>query len=64
MHEDKKKREGLRELGQAIRTLARRVYLGMTTIELEFLAKDHFIDALTDDEMRCYVTLGKTKTLN
>ena len=36
----------------------------MTAIELEFLAKDHYIDALADEEMRCYVTLGKTKTLD
>ena len=35
-----KEREGSRELGQAIRTLARRVYHGMTAIELEFSTKD------------------------
>ena len=36
----------------------------MTAIELEFLAKDHFIDALADEEMRRYVTLGRTLTLD
>ena len=36
----------------------------MTAIELEFLAKDHFIDALAVEEMRRYVTLGRTKTLD
>ena len=36
----------------------------MTAIELEFLAKDHYIDALADEEMRRYVTLGRTKTLD
>ena len=43
-----KEREGPRELGQEIRTLARRAYHDMTAIELEFLAKDHFNDALPD----------------
>ena len=36
----------------------------MTAIELEFLAKDHFIDVLADEEMRCYVILGRTGTLH
>ena len=31
----------------------------MTAIELEFLAKDYYID-----EMRRYVALGRTKTLD
>ena len=57
-------REGPIELGQAIRTLTRKAYYNMTAIELEFLAKDHFIDALTDEETRRYVTLDKTKTFD
>ena len=36
----------------------------MTARELEFLAKGHYIDALADEEMRPYVTLGRTKTLD
>ena len=36
----------------------------MTAILLEFLAKDHYIDALTDEETRSYVTLGRTNTLD
>ena len=59
-----KEREGLRDLGQAIRTLARRAYHGMTAIELEFLAKDHYIDALADEEMRRYDSLGRTTTID
>ena len=64
VHEDKQKEKGPRELGQAIRTLARRAYHGMTTIELEYMAKDHYIDAFADEEMRRYVTLGRTKILD
>ena len=44
--------------------MARRAYHGTTTIELEFLAKDHYIDALADEEMKRYVTLGRTMTLD
>ena len=36
----------------------------MSAIELEFLAKDHFIDVLTNEEMRRYVILSRTKTLD
>ena len=47
-----------------MRTSTRRAYHGMTAIELEFLAKDHYINVLADEEMRRYVTLGRTKTLD
>ena len=36
----------------------------MIAKELEFLAKDHHIDVLVDEEIRRYVTLGRTKTLD
>ena len=36
----------------------------MTATELKFLTINHYTDALVDEEMRRYVTLGRTKTLN
>ena len=59
-----KKKERPRELGKARRILAKRAYYGMTAIEMKFLAKDHFINALADEEMRRYNTLSRIKTLN
>ena len=44
--------------------MARRAYHGASTILLEFLAKDHYINALADEEMKRYVTLGRTRTLD
>ena len=55
--------EGLRELGQAIRVLTRQAYPQMDEFERDMLAKDHFLDALEDEELCRYVTLGRTNTL-
>ena len=44
--------------------MARIAYRDMTARELEFVAKGHYIDALADEEMRRYVSLSRTKTLD
>ncbi len=56
--------EGLRELGQAIRMLARQAYPNMADSERESMAKDYFLDALDDDELHRHVTLARTDTLD
>ena len=56
--------EGLRELGQAIRTLARQAYPNMADLERESMAKDYFLDALDDDELHRHVTMARTDSLD
>ncbi len=56
--------EGLRELGQAIRTLARQAYPNMADSERESMAKDYFLDALDDDELHRHVTMARTDSLD
>ncbi len=44
--------ETLSELGQSVRRLASMAYPDASTELVEILAKDHFIEALQDSEMR------------
>ena len=56
-------KEGLRELGQAIRKLSTMAYPGISAAHQDRLAKIHFIDALEDYKMRMFVQQGNLENL-
>ena len=56
--------ESLTELGQSIRRLTGLAYPDAHQELVEILAKDHFIDALQESEMRLRVQQARPKTLN
>lgn len=56
--------ESLSELGQAIRRLTNLAYASAPGEVRETLAKDSFIDALTDSEMRIRINQSRSQNLN
>ena len=63
---DRSKRpdESFPELGQDIKRLVARAYPDAPTTLQDTLAKDHFVDALVDSDMRLYIYQNKTKSLS
>ena len=59
----KKSSESLAELGQDIKRLTARAYTDATPGLRDILAKGHFIDALTEGEMRMHIYQSKPATL-
>ena len=55
--------ETIPELAQAIKKLVRQAYPGVHKDVIETLAIDHFIDALTDSEIRLRIREFDSKTL-
>ena len=56
--------EGLRELGQAIRILARLANPNIADSERESMAMDYFLDAIDGDEIHLRVTMARRSSLN
>jgi hypothetical protein len=59
----RRREESLPELAEDIERLAKLAYPEATSAVLETLAKDQFIDALVDDELRLRVAQGRPATL-
>ena len=62
-HHAKGKDESLPELAQAIRRLVRPAYPNASLAIQDVLVKDHFIDAITDSEMRWHVVHSRPGTV-
>lgn len=56
--------ESLPELGQKVRRLVGQSYPSVNNEVWQMLAKEHFLDALTDKEMRLYIQQNRPKTLD
>ena len=56
--------QSLPELAQAVKHLSRKTYPSAPPDFLEILCRDHFIDALTDSDMRLRIQQGHPKTLD
>jgi hypothetical protein len=59
----RRREESLPELAEDIERLAKLAYPEATSAVLDTLAKDQFIDALVDDELRLRVAQGRPSTL-
>jgi len=62
-HRARGKDESLPELAQAIRRLVRQAYPNASLAIQDVLVKDHFIDAITDSEMRWHVVHSRPGTV-
>ena len=62
-HRARGKDESLPELAQAIRRLVRQAYPNASLAIQDVLVKDHFIDAITDSEMRWHIVHSRPGTV-
>lgn len=60
----RKTEESLLELGQTVRRLVTMAYPNASQNMMDTLAKDHFLDALTDSDMRMRVIIGQPRTFD